>query len=519
MTAPTRRHRGFALLLALVVVSPIAAAATAWSAHAEAAPDVPALSWSDCGDGLECATASVPLDYDEPNGQHITLAVARRPATEPNRRIGSLFVNNGGPGNSVIDFMRTDVTNVLSAEVQARFDIIGMDPRGVGDSTPVRCFVSVAEQQEFFAQRVPFPTNADEIRDFTAGSIELGQRCAERNGELLDHLSTANVARDMDLLRRAVGDDQLTYAGYSYGGLLGITYANLFPHDVRAMMLDGLPDPAAFGARGSVARDEPVTLRVDSATATERALGFFLDTCQAAGPDACAFAAPDTRAKYDELLRRVGEAPVTIDTPDGPVEVTRAFVLDSMRGGLQFPPIWPGIAFLLQITFDATEQAPALADQPALDAADELYDNGREAFVAVACGETVNPGDPAAWTDFAVRAEARNPHFGADWAWLSQPCATWPAKDHDRYNGPYTHHTANPVLFVNATLDAASNYEQAVATSERLPGSRLLTLDGSAHPASFVPNTCLTDHITSYLVDQVLPDAGAVCRPEQGPFG
>jgi len=499
-----------ATLLALV------AGGLALASPASAAVQVPTLSWSDCGDGLQCTTASVPLDYDRPGGKRIRLAVARRPAADPARRLGSLFVNNGGPGNSVIDFIRGDVTEVLSDELQARFDIIGMDPRGVGESTPVRCFATAAEQQRFFADRVPFPTTAEETRDFTAGSIELGRRCAERNGELLEHLSTANVARDIDLLRRAVGDDQLTYAGYSYGGLLGITYANLFPRNVRAMLLDGLPDPAAYSAKGAIARREPVTTRVDSATATERALGFFLDRCQAAGPGACAFAAPDTRAKFDELLRRIGQAPATIETPDGPIPVTPAFVLDSMRGGLQFPPVWPGIAFLLQATFDATEHAPAL-DRRVLAAADP-YDNAREAFLAVACSDTLNPSDPEAWSEIATRAAARNPHFGADWAWQSQPCATWPAHDNDRYRGPYTRRTANPALFVNATLDAASNYEQATATAARLPGSRLLTLDGPGHPASFVPNSCLTAHITSYLVNQQLPDAGAVCAPEQQPF-
>jgi pimeloyl-ACP methyl ester carboxylesterase len=513
-----------AALLALVagllaLASPASAAVTADRASvAHAAVRVPVLSWSDCGDGLQCTTASVPLDYDKPGGQQITLALARRPATDPAHRLGSLFVNNGGPGNSVIEFMRGDVTEVLSDEVQARFDVIGMDPRGVGDSTPVRCFDTAAEQQRFFAARVPFPTTAEETRDFTAGSIEIGRRCAQRNGKLLEHLSTANVARDIDLLRRAVGDDQLTYAGYSYGGLLGITYANLFPRNVRAMLLDGLPDPAAYSAKGAIARREPVTIRVDSATATERALGFFLDRCQAAGPGACAFAAHDTRAKFDELLRRLGEAPVTIETPDGPVTVTPAFVLDSMRGGLQFPPIWPGIAFQLQATFEATEQPPALAQPQSGLAAAEPYDNGRDAFLAVACADTVNPSDPEAWTDIASRAAARNPHFGADWAWQSQPCAAWPARDKDRYRGPYTRRTANPVLLVNATLDAASNYQQATVTAQRLPGSRLLTLEGSAHPASFVSNACLTAHITSYLVDKQLPNAGAVCQPDQHPF-
>ncbi len=521
MKPPARKYL---LLIALAVCSPLAAAGTSTAATAKGGPAVPVLSWSDCGDGLECATATTPLDYDRPAGAQITLALARRPATDPARRVGSLFVNNGGPGNSVIEFMRNDVTQVLSEEVQSKFDVIGVDPRGVGESTPVRCFATAAEQQQFFAERVPFPTTPDEIDAFTAGSIELGARCAQRNGELLEHLSTANVARDLDLLRRAVGDSQLTYAGYSYGGMLGITYANLFPDDVRAMVLDGLPDPAAFSAKGSAARREPVTTRVDSASATERALAFFLDRCEAVGPQGCAFAdsdsdaEADTAGKFDELLRRLDAAPVTIETPDGSVTVTRAVVVDSLRGSLQFPPIWPFVAQLLDAAFTATDgEGVAALEAPATVTADS-YDNQRDAFLAVACSDTFNPRDPADWIDIADRAADRNPHFGADWAWQSQPCATWPARDKDRYDGPYTSETANPVLFVNATFDAASNYDQARATSERLPGSRLLTVDGAAHPASFVPSACVSEAVTRYLVDQVLPEVGAVCSFDQQPF-
>ena len=518
MSSRARRPCRYTPLLTLALASPLVAAAGGSTVAAKDRPVVPVLTWSDCGDGLQCATAAVPLDYDRPADEQITLALARRPATDPARRLGSLFVNNGGPGNSVIDFMRSDATEVLSEEVQSRFDIVGVDPRGVGESTPVRCFPTAAKQQQFFAERVPFPTTPEEIDTFTAGSIELGERCADLNGGLLEHLSTANVARDLDLLRQAVGDHQLTYAGYSYGGLLGITYANLFPDDVRAMVLDGLPDPAAYSARGSRARREPVTTRVDSATATERALAFFLARCEAVGPEGCAFAADvDTASKFDELLRRLDEAAVTIDTPDGPLTVTRAVVLDSLRGSLQFPPIWPFVAQLLQAAFDATEVEDALRD-PAVVVASDSYDNQRDAFLAIACSDTLNPRDPADWIDIGDRADVRNPHFGADWAWQSQACATWPARDKDRYDGPYTRHTANPVLFVNAIFDAASNYDQALATSQRLPGSRLLTLEGAAHPSSFVPSTCVSETVTRYLVDQVLPAVGAVCHPDQQPF-
>jgi pimeloyl-ACP methyl ester carboxylesterase len=522
------RRRRLAALLALLLAPPIAAATTSTPSVA-AHPKVPDLSWSDCGDGMQCTRVTVPLDYDRPRGEQITLALARRPATDPAHRVGSLFVNNGGPGNSVLDFMRTDVTGVLSPDLQARFDVIGFDPRGVGESTPVRCFEDADEQQAFFGARLPFPVTPAEVDEFTAGSIEIGERCAARNGHLLEHLSTANVARDMDLLRAAVGDPQLTFAGYSYGGLLGITYANLYPQRVRALVLDGLPDPAQYSAGGSLARREPVTTRVDSATATEAALGFFLDRCHAAGPEGCAFADPtDTRGKFEELLRRLDAHPATIETPSGPLTITRAVALHSLRGSLQFPPIWPDVAQLVQAAFNAVgpeaAAAPAnaasdgaSAEQPPVDA--EQYDNQREAFLAVACSDTVNPRRPSAWSAVAASASDRAPHFGADWAWQSQPCATWAARDHDRFTGPYTRTPANPVLFVNATFDAASNYEQAATTAARLPGSRLLTVDGAGHPASFVPNTCLAGAVTRYLVNQALPEPGATCRPDDDPFG
>lgn len=489
---------------------------------------MPVLDWADCGDGLQCANALVPLDYDRPDGPQISLALARVPAGDPTHRVGSIFVNDGGPGNSVLAFVRGDARNVVPAEVQASFDIVGFDPRGVGSSTPVRCFTDAASQEAFFGSLPPFPVTETEVTQVAAASKELGKVCRQRNGALLDHLSTANVARDMDLLRQAVGDDQLTFAGYSYGGLLGMTYAHLFPEKVRALLIDGAPDPIAWTTGDGADRQQPFSVRVGSAGASSAALGFFLDSCQQAA-EGCAFASDNTRAKFDELMARLLAGPISVDLPPGPIgpggptTITYAFVVDGLRGGLQFPPIWGDLAVLLEATFEAPTAltADAVADPPSDSAPasfDDDYDNGREALFAVACSETDNPEAVSLWATEAAAADRATPYFGADWTWLSLPCATWPGRDTDRDTGPFDHATARPMLFVNTRFDAASPYERAVDVAGRVPNARLLTVEGAGHPASFIPNECLTGAEARYFVELQLPLAGATCGADSVPF-
>jgi pimeloyl-ACP methyl ester carboxylesterase len=213
-----------------------------------------------CGEGFEafqCATAVVPLDYDRPKGKQITLALARLPAANPSRRIGSLFLNPGGPGGSGVDFVLEAGPFLYSDEVRARFDLVGFDPRGIMRSSPLRCYETF---DEAIADLWPisFPVTRAEERLWVRSDRAIARACAERGGPILDHMSTANVARDMDLLRRAVGDRKLTYAGYSYGSYLGATYANLFPGKVRALVVDGVldrsPGPPAAATRPAPCR-------------------------------------------------------------------------------------------------------------------------------------------------------------------------------------------------------------------------------------------------------------------------
>jgi pimeloyl-ACP methyl ester carboxylesterase len=265
----------------------------------------------------------------------------------------------------------------------------------------------------------------------------------------------------------------------------------------------------------------PFSIRLGSADATAKTLGFFLDSCQSAG-DGCAFASTETRGKFDTMMARLLAHPVTVDTPDGPIDVSYGFLVDGLRGGLTFPPIWAELAGQLELVFQATEGAPSSAAATSSFTKSarpiEGYDNSNEALLAVACTDSTNPHNPKAWPKLAADADADAPYFGADWAYLVQPCATWPGHDHDRYTGPFTTKTANPLLFVSARFDAASSFEHTQELVASIPGARLLTLDGAGHPASFVPDRCINDAITDYLVGRKMPAAGTVCQPEVRPF-
>lgn len=238
MRSSPRRPRFLlgAVVLALLgaVLAPVRAAA---------APAA-GIRWTPCGDRLECATVPVPLDWSRPHGPTISLAVIRHLATDPAHRIGSLLVNPGGPGDSGVDEVASRGAR-FDALTGGRFDIVGWDPRGSHRSAPVSCFATPAGRAAFWGDVIVPTTHADERR-YLAKTVALAQRCGQRNGALLRHISMADQVRDLDHLRRLVGDRQLTFFGESNGTLMGQTYANMFPGRVRAMALDGIVDPIVY---------------------------------------------------------------------------------------------------------------------------------------------------------------------------------------------------------------------------------------------------------------------------------
>ena len=485
------------------------------ASSAPAAAPVPALSWRPCGGAFQCARAQVPLDHDQPQGPTISLALMRLPAADPARRIGSLFVNPGGPGGSGILLVQA-AQFLYPANVRARFDIVGFDPRGVAGSTPIRCFPSAEDEARFFAGVPPFPVGATEKAAFISTWTRFGGLCVRNNASIMRHMSTADVARDLDLLRQAVGDAGLTYDGVSYGSYLGDTYANLFPDKVRAVVLDGVLDPVAWATGRADGSLLPFSTRLRSHLGAEATLDQFLQLCRQAGP-ACAFSAGSPRARLDALLLRLLAHPLVLP---GPTTVTYAQVISLLLGSLYEPANWPSLAATLRSLDEQTNPAAAallVRDLAARLAGPAPYDNANDAFVSVSCADTDNPRDAFAWPRAANQAGRAAPRFAAIWTYTSQPCATWPVTDDDRFAGPFTARTSTPVLLVGNLYDPATAYSGAQAVAGQLPRARLLTLAGWGH-TSLGKSTCVDGYVARYLIDQLLPPVGAVCAPDQRPF-
>jgi len=374
----------------IATVGLLAVALSAGAVRPPAAAAAP-LAWKPCADraqrGYQCATLRVPLDYDEPDGRTIRLAVIRREATDPGHRIGTLFFNFGGPGAAGATLLPRAP---IPAALRARFDIASWDPRGVGASTAVHCFASPQAESAFLDDvTLSFPVGSVQMGAWLDRYAELYRRCERRNGDLLRHVSTADTARDLNRLRRAVGDRRLSYYGFSYGTFLGATYANLFPRRVRTMVLDANLDPRAYMSREMKAnggRFLSIDLRMGSDLSSSETLNVFLDLCGSTDAAHCAFTAgsPDaTRAKYAALLTR-------LQTDPRSAKLTYAQVVSITGNDLYSVASWPSLATALQDLW-TTGDAPAPTAIPGQQIG--------QAF-AIRCSESPNPG-PAAfrrWT-------------------------------------------------------------------------------------------------------------------------
>jgi pimeloyl-ACP methyl ester carboxylesterase len=263
------------------------------------------------------------LDWRHPGGPSIGLAVIRHLASRPGQRIGSLFLNPGGPGDSGVAAV-AGRGEALDAMTDGRFDIVGWDPRGSGGSAPVSCFADPSERASFW-NGLPVPTTRAEERRYLAKTIALAQRCGARNGRLLAHISTADTVRDLDHLRRLVGDRRLSFLGESTGTLIGQTYASLFPRRVRAMVLDGVEDPVRFTAGTAAALAQ-------SFTDTDRTFEQFLALCQEAGPARCALAGHGSAAaRAEAVLERLREGPIPAPSATPPGELTYGEALTLLK--------------------------------------------------------------------------------------------------------------------------------------------------------------------------------------------
>lgn len=520
------------VLLVGMVVSIAAVSAVPLPGHASDRAAVPRLDWSTCHAVYQCATTEVPLDYDDPSGRTIQLALIRRPAADPERRIGSLFVNPGGPGAAITDpVIFAGIGSALGDQVAARFDVVGIDPRGAGGSTPVTCpeapdIDPVAEPTD------SYPTEGQYAARFAYDDY-LRDTCAATAGEILDHMSTADNARDMDLIRQAVGDEQLSYYGLSYGSLLGQTYAAMFPDRVRAIAVDAVLDPVTW-----TTGELPPFARIESGKGASEMLTTALSRCDQVSVVQCPLSG-NAEARWQRIRKSLAQQPMSIGeyTLDGKtfVEYTEsAFQLDRMAG-VPAPTIrlWMGAVRLVEtVRPHTTASKPARSELEALlERLHEATDlttgtpgtNDVTAGAAVQhgtwCADTENPTRRQVWIDAGKAADVAGLGVGPAHVWNTSVCANWPGSNADAYRGPFDVTTATPLLMIGLTYDTVTPIAGVRAAAARFPGSRVIEVQTWGHTALGKSNGCLRPATEAYLLGQRLPAKDQLCEPDQDLYG
>lgn len=446
---------------------------------------------------LDCTTVTVPLDYAQPGGETARIGVLRKRATGD--RIGSLLINPGGPGGSGMSYGPSLAGQIAGTPLAERFDLIGFDPRGVGASEPTIDCETDAERDE---ERVDLDADGspEGIAIVEADSRQFVDRCVERVGmDVLANVGTRDVVRDMDVMRAALGDDELNFLGYSYGTFIGAEYAEAFPANVRALVLDGAVDPAQSAVEGAVAQSAGFQLAFDA----------FAADCTAR-PDcplgADAAAAVDT---FRSLVLPLYDRPAAVG--DG----RRLGYTDAMTGVVQAlysEQLWEPLQIgLTELTRGQGRVLMLLADLYESRADDGTYDNTLEAFPVISCVDEERITDPAVFLEIDTRTRQVAPFRddGRGPSAARSPCAFWPVPPTTEAALPVVDGLA-PVLVVSVTGDPATPYEAGVRLADQLGGA-LLSVEGNQHTVALSGVPCVDDAVTRYLIDLEVPAEGASC--------
>jgi pimeloyl-ACP methyl ester carboxylesterase len=452
------------------------------------------VKWVPCGGGDSCANVWVPLDYTEPNGPAITLEAKRQPAADPSRKVGSLFINPGGPGVSGISYVSYANFDKAITDV---YDVIGFDPRGVGKSTPVDC-VSDRQLDAFLASD-PSPDTPSEVRSMQQSWHRFTAGCEARSGPLLQHVSTVEVARDLDILRALVGDRSLHYFGASYGTFIGATYAALFPTRVGRMVLDGAVDPLA----------PPHRTHVDQAAGFETALTAYLQYCVSNGKCPLGNDVDTARTNLAALFKQLDSTP--LPTSSGR-QLTEGLGFLGVIITLYSRSTWQYLTTALEAAVKGRgDVLLALADLYSERNQDGSYaSNALEAQPAVDCLDYPEHESVAQIEAGAAQFDKVSPVFGPVATWFPYSCSNWP-EPRIQPVPDYTAKGAAPIVVVGTTRDPATPYQQAVNLAHELDSGVLLSRDGDGHTAYNSGNTCIDGAIDAYLADGTVPADGTMC--------
>ena len=452
------------------------------------------LAWTRCDGDFQCAKLTVPIDYADPAGTTITLALLRLRASGD--RLGSLVINPGGPGGSGVDYARA-ARAVISDDVRKRYDVVGFDPRGVGTSSPVKCLTDA--QLDELIDADPTPDTPAEVDSTVTLFRQFAERCKAGGGELLGHVSTREAARDIDVLRAALGDRKLTYLGKSYGTFLGATYAELFPRSVGRMVLDGALDPALTSEQISLGQ----------AKGFEQATRAFVADCALESSCPLGSTVEGGMERLRELLRRLDASPLPTD--DGR-QLTEGLGSLGIAVAMYDEGYWPTLqqALTAGLAGDGTELL-ALADAYTERGPDGSYPSNQNTVIyAVNCLDRPEKGGLAQVQRTVKEFTAQAPTWGAFLAWSELPCDYWPVTGTSA-PGPISASGSGPIVVVGTTRDPATPYEWAVNLSKQLAQGHLVTYDGDGHTAYLRGSRCVDKAVDAYLLRGTVPKTNLRC--------
>ncbi len=452
------------------------------------------LEWSDCSDGFECSVFAAPIDYANPENGDLTISVIRKVAL--GKLLGSLILNPGGPGGSGIEYT-TYVEYVVSKTLRDNFDIVGFDPRGVGESTPVECLDD--EQTDVYVALDGSPDNQAEINDAIKMSQDFAEACALRSPDIYKFVDTVSAAKDIDILRALLGDEKLNWLGKSYGTFLGATYADLFPDKVGRMLLDGAIDPQLTNE----------LLSYGQAMGFELALARFVDDCVTRSGCSLDAGGAAGLSEIADLLTELDANPVIL--ADGR-EFTQAMGTLGVVGSLYDKSYgWPDLRTNLSKAFqgDFTGLATSVDYYTGRNKNGTYSDNSNDAIAAVNCLDRADRASAEQTIELAKKWKVDAPNFGEYLAWSNVSCSFWktPATGVAKtISAPGT----PTILVVGTVNDPATPYEWSVALADQLSSGVLLTLDGDGHTAYFQGSACIDEVVDNfYLTGEA--ESGIIC--------
>ncbi|MDN3496948.1 alpha/beta hydrolase [Planococcus sp. APC 4015] len=455
------------------------------------------LEWTTCAGEFDCTMVTAPLDWADPTAGEIELSVIRHRATE-GAALGSLLTNPGGPGGSGVDLIRESLSFAVGADLSARYDVIGFDPRGVGESTAVACLDAAEMDAYLYDIRPGQRGSAEWEAALTAANEEFADACEINSDGILEFITTDQSARDMDLIRAVLGDPKLNYLGYSYGTFLGATYAKLYPDKVGRLVLDGAIDPSVSG----------LDVSTTQAVGFESALRAYMESCLA--DNACPFRGTLDEAMSDlsTLLASVDRAP--LQSSDGRMLGADSLVT-AIVAALYSQDSWSYLTRALSDTLEGNpDVAFVLADFYNGREAGEYLDNSTEAFRAYNCmdypADTSEADAAASEALIAEQAPTIAPYWSGP-----DPCEVWPYAP-TGVREPIAAEGAAPILVIGTTNDPATPYEWSVSLAEQLSSGVLITRVGEGHTGFNKGNACVDDAVVSFFLDDVVPDGDLRCE-------